>query len=72
MGLVGLARADLKVSQEDMTNGKAASKYTVLARRVDDLRSLPHNPAWQPLPTDPAAPVWTDQCSNILDVFRWR
>jgi len=44
----------------------------VIARSPADLALLGGNPLWVPLGPSPDHSVWTDDFSNILEVFRWR
>jgi hypothetical protein len=71
-GLVCLSRADLNVSEEDRSRGKRPSHYMVMACRAQDIRLLANNPQWKKVTSRPDAPVWTDQYSNLLSLFRWR
>ena len=48
------------------------SDLVVVARTPGDLALLQSNPAWVPLAPSPDHGVWTDDFSNILEVFRWR
>ena len=52
----------------DAPGGLFSSKWAVLARDDEALAPL-HD--WQPLPTDPAVGVWTDDYSSPLAVVRW-
>jgi hypothetical protein len=70
-GLVCLSRSDLQVSQNELSKGKAASIFVVMARRPEDISKLVNNPNWKEVPRSGQA-VWTDQYSNILSLFRWR
>ena len=72
LGLVCLSRADLAVSRKDQARGKLPSHYVAMARRREDLGSLAENPLWKPVTARADTPVWTDQYSNILSLFRWR
>ncbi|HUU85739.1 MAG TPA: fused MFS/spermidine synthase [Phycisphaerae bacterium] len=72
MDLVCAARADLAVRQDEQAEGKLPSHYAALARTAEDLGNLLDHPLWKRVPPDPNAPVWTDQYSNILGLFRWR
>jgi hypothetical protein len=71
-GLVCLSRADLVIREEDESQGKLPSHYMVMARSARDLGSLADHPKWKQVTSRPDAPVWTDQYSNLLSLFRWR
>jgi hypothetical protein len=43
-----------------------------MARHTDDLAALSRAPHWRAARDDPAQPVWTDDHSSLLSVFRWR
>jgi hypothetical protein len=71
MGLVCLCREDAVISREDRLAGKTPSQCAVMARRKEDLGKLAENPEWVRLAADPDIPVWTDQYSSLLSLFRW-
>jgi hypothetical protein len=52
--------------------GKEPSQWVVMARRPEDVQTLAADPRWQPLEGRPERPVWTDDFSNIVTIFRWR
>jgi hypothetical protein len=48
------------------------SDWVVIARAPSDLALLAGDPRWVRLGPSPDHGVWTDDFSNILEVFRWR
>jgi hypothetical protein len=56
----------------NQSNGKEASQWVVMARRPEDVRTLAADTRWQTLEGRPERPVWTDDFSNIVSIFRWR
>jgi hypothetical protein len=70
-GLACLAEDDLRVSASDRRNGKAASRWVLMARDEADFGALSADPRWQPVRAGHQA-VWTDDFSNVLGTFRWR
>jgi hypothetical protein len=52
--------------------GKEPSQWVVMARRPEDIRTLAADPRWQTLAGRPGRPVWTDDFSNIVSIFKWR
>jgi hypothetical protein len=72
--LVGRERLDTLSSDEDRTaerlDGKAVSRWIVLARRADQLEPLHLGPAWKDLPRG-SMTVWTDDYVNVLSCLRW-
>lgn len=71
-GLICRSRADLAVSEKEQARGKLPSHYVAMARSPEDLGDLADNPQWRPVSPHPDTPVWTDQYSNLLSLFRWR
>jgi hypothetical protein len=69
-GMAGLSRDDLVLDAEDQASGKSGSQWAIMGRSMSDLGVLAGDPRWQPLATQPATPVWTDDYSSILSVFR--
>jgi hypothetical protein len=66
-GMVAYERDDLKAGR---ANGRAPSRWIVLARDAADLGPLPREPGWRGLAPDHAKRVWTDQYSDVLGVLR--
>ena len=62
---------DLNVSPAECAKGKSASQWIIIARHFDT-NSTFADQHWQPLPAAPNQPVWTDDFSNILGIFRWK
>ncbi|HEX8455810.1 MAG TPA: fused MFS/spermidine synthase [Pyrinomonadaceae bacterium] len=52
--------------------GKEPSQWVVLARKGEDLQTLATDARWQKLEGQPGRPVWTDDFSNIVSIFKWR
>ncbi|HEV2386242.1 MAG TPA: fused MFS/spermidine synthase [Candidatus Acidoferrales bacterium] len=71
LGLVGWLRNDTAVTQQDIDQGKFASKWIVLARRADDASGLAQDPRWQPLQPRPSVGLWTDNYSDLVRIIRW-
>jgi SAM-dependent methyltransferase len=69
-GLECVAQYD-KTSAADTTLGKENSHWTLLARRRAGLSTLAPPPRWRPPQANLRTPLWTDDFSNILSVFKW-
>lgn len=54
----------------DKREGKFASTWVALARRLEDLGSLAGDDTWKKLRTRPGDRLWTDDYSNIVDVLQ--
>ncbi|HZH89665.1 MAG TPA: fused MFS/spermidine synthase [Pyrinomonadaceae bacterium] len=67
--LFGLAFDDTARNQP---GGKEPSQWVVMARRPEHLRALAADTRWQPLEGRPGRPIWTDDFSNIVTIFKWR
>jgi spermidine synthase len=53
--------------------GKEPSQWVVMARRPEDVETLAADPArWRKLEGRPGRPVWSDDFSNIVTIFKWR
>ena len=65
-------RADLAISDAAKQQGVFASVWVVLAREESDLEPLVRNAAWRRAQTRPGVKAWTDDTSNLFQVFRWR
>ena len=56
---------------ENLSLGKEASTWVVMARLREDLGSLTTKPNWQVVPENTRVKVWRDDYSNLLQVLRW-
>lgn len=52
--------------------GKLEATWVLLARSPADLGPLAQDPRWSRLGPAPTAPLWTDDYSDLLHVFRWQ
>jgi spermidine synthase len=66
-GLVIRVQNDTKESAP----GKTHSHWALLARKEADLRELAHDGRWVRPKDDGQGPVWTDDYSNLLRIFKW-
>jgi predicted O-methyltransferase YrrM len=70
-GVVARVRDDALVEDAERRLGKVESHWVAMARRVEDLGALRHDPRWK----DAAAPSdlapWTDNFASLLTAFRW-
>ena len=71
-GLVAYARDDFDVTPVQASAYSFQSEWVVLAQAGPDLGGLTEAPNWYRLLARPGDPVWTDQYSNVLRVFKWR
>jgi hypothetical protein len=69
-GLVSLVANDLEVSQSELQAGKFESRWAIMAHSADDLGELAESPNWFPPLVPPLMPLWTDDFSSVLSVFR--
>jgi hypothetical protein len=70
-GLTCLAREDLSTSLQEKQAGKEPSQWMVMARPGGTIEKLRKRGLWEPMPGQAGVPVWTDDYSNILEVFKW-
>ncbi|HEX8424503.1 MAG TPA: fused MFS/spermidine synthase, partial [Pyrinomonadaceae bacterium] len=52
-------------------SGKEPSQWVVMARRPEDVQTLAADARWQKLEGPPERPVWSDDFSNIVSIFKW-
>ena len=75
LGLAALWRLDVNRSPQRLAQVmRRSSEWLIAARSGEHLQHVVRaRPAagWQPVEADPALPVWTDDYSNILSVFKW-
>jgi hypothetical protein len=72
LGFAAAERNDTAIDRaEALATGRMACHWVVLARSAPDLAPLLGDPRWRLLTPDPAAPLWTDDYSNIVGVMDW-
>jgi hypothetical protein len=69
-GMVARIRNDFDVPQAELDAGKTMSQWLVLASDVAHLGTIQTDARWVDARTS-AKPVWTDDFSNLLSVYRW-
>ena len=58
--------------EHDPINGKEPSQWVVVARRAGDLGDLINDARWQSMNEGAHPPLWRDDFSNIVSVFKWK
>jgi hypothetical protein len=69
--LACLVRENRIASLAEEKAKKIGSIWVVMARRTNDLGSLPDDRRWEPMPGRPGARLWSDDFSNVFSVFKW-
>ena len=67
-----LASLGFDDTSRNQPSGKEPSQWVVMARRAEDLHTLAADTRWQTLAGQPNRPLWTDDFSNIVTIFKWR
>jgi hypothetical protein len=70
--VVARVRDDSQITAGEARQGKLASRWAVVARRVGDLGPLAHDPRWRPTRTRPGLAAWSDDFANPLALVNWR
>ena len=70
--MAGIVGADTVVTPRQRAAFKMNSRWVVLSRKATDHAQLAVQPGWHVLPPMSPVPLWTDDFSNVLSVFRWR
>jgi SAM-dependent methyltransferase len=68
-GLVARTQLHIPPKRERREKQIDASKYTVVARELDDFHAIKDEERWREV--EPADIVWTDDFTNIITVFEW-
>jgi hypothetical protein len=58
--------------EHDPISGKEPSQWVAVARRAEDLGDLNVDARWHHLDKEAHPPVWRDDFSNIISVFKWK
>ena len=70
--LSSLAQFGAEVSDEAQHQGKCPSFWGALACSTQDFGLLREDARWRAVPPLPAVLLWTDDYSNIHNIFQWR
>ena len=70
-GLLCLSYEEPGSETDDTAKGKYSSHWVVMAHDKTPLLPLAPKHHWHQLKGDPAKPLWSDDFSNILSIFRW-
>lgn len=71
LGLAGLSRRDVEISDDDRRDGRAGSHWVVLGRGAFDVRALERDGRWLPIQARPGQRGWTDDFSSPLRALGW-
>jgi hypothetical protein len=63
---------DRKLTQSDIASEKFASRWLVMVRDGEQLKELANDARWEHILPRAGHPIWTDDFSNLLSVFKWR
>jgi hypothetical protein len=69
--LTCIFRDDLSSTPSEKELGKEPSQWILMAHKDTDLSAFTKRGLWETLSGKPGARVWTDDYSNILEVFKW-
>lgn len=69
-GLFCVFRED-DITTEEMAEGKASSRWVLMARGEADLGPARTSRNWQELHADPASKVWTDDYSSVIPLLEF-
>jgi spermidine synthase len=67
--LVCFDRHDQDVSEDEIRQGKAESRWLVMARNQQDLKKLIATGRWRRQKPDPSAPLWTDDYASLIQAL---
>ena len=70
--MAGIVGADTAVTEAQRAALKMNSTWVVLSRRATHHAPLLRQPGWRVLAPSADVTMWTDDFSNIFDVYRWR
>jgi len=59
------------VTEREKKEGKEPSQWVMMAWPGTDLDMLTKRGLWERMPGQESVRVWTDDYSNILQVFKW-
>ncbi|MCX7619397.1 MAG: fused MFS/spermidine synthase [Acidimicrobiales bacterium] len=70
LAIYGVIQSDV-ATPEQSAEGKLDATWVLLARSPDHLSPVATSGKWRTLEGPSGAPLWTDQYSDLLHVFRW-
>lgn len=69
LGLAAAVRRDIDITPAERERAKKESVWVAVGA-ADDIAALHRRqPGWEPIPSQPGQPVWTDDYANLLGVF---
>lgn len=71
LSLVAVIREDFVDDTESRATGHWTSTWVCMARNSEDLSPLEHDRNWLLLERQPKDPLWTDDYSSFVGIFRW-
>jgi hypothetical protein len=66
-----IIRDDTDLDNYELSRGKSASVWLLMARTRADFATLTAEPNWRNLQLRPGSPVWTDDYSNLAGIIHW-
>jgi len=70
-GLVSVVREDSQISPEELSRGKFASTWVLMARSSSDLSAMSSLQGWREIQLPSRSRLWTDDYSSIINIIHW-
>ncbi len=70
-GLASIVQDDVRVGADELSRGKFASTWVLMARQRSDFASLASQPNWHDLQLQSGSRLWTDDYSSIINIIHW-
>ena len=70
-GLSAIDQDDSNIDAYDLSRGKFASHWLLMARKREDFGSLTSNPKWHEIELRAGTRLWTDEYSSLVSTIHW-
>lgn len=70
-GLASIVQEDVRVDPSELSRGKFASTWMLMARQRSDFAALASQPVWHDVQLPSGSRLWTDDYSSIINIIHW-
>jgi hypothetical protein len=70
-GLASIVQDDVHVDTNELSRGKFASTWVLMARQRSDFAALASQPIWHDVQLPSGSRLWTDDYSSIINIIHW-
>jgi spermidine synthase len=72
LNLQAYMQNDFRVSPQEASEGKSASRWVLLARSSEAAGRYVTRPSWHKIDGEAGGDLWTDEFTDVLKIIQWR